>query len=206
MARQPDSRAAYFDAQFANDIDLWRYRTSWYEARKRALTLAALPRARYRYGFEPGCATGELSAALAQRCERLLCADFAPHALDAARRRLEPFPHVQVEALVMPHDWPSQRFDLVVVSEIAYYLDHDACHALADRACAALDADGTLLCCHWRHGGESWMLDGATVRQAFAAAALRASLHRVVHMEDADFSLDTWSRDPVSVARRERQA
>jgi SAM-dependent methyltransferase len=204
MNPQHASRADHFDAQFAQDIDPWRYRTSWYEARKRALTLAALPRAHYRRAFEPGCAIGELSAALAPRCDRLLSADFAPRAVEIAQRRLATFPHVQVERLAMPDDWPSGAFDLIVVSEIAYYLGKAGCTALAALATATLEADGTLVCCHWRHGGEAWMEDCANVHDIFVTHAKRASLHRVVHADDADFQLDVWSADPLSVARRER--
>ena len=204
MESTPSSFAGYFDAQFARDADPWRYRTSWYEARKRALTLAALPRDRYRRAFEPGCATGELSAALAPRCEALLCADFAPRAVQIARLRLAAFEHVRVERLAIPDEWPIGRFDLIVVSEIAYYVGEAGCPALAALATSTLEADGTLACCHWRHGGEAWMLDSGDVHDIFASQAQRAALHRVVHTEDADFLLDVWSADPLSVARRER--
>lgn len=201
---QPTSLAEYFDGQFAVDPDPWRYRTSWYEARKRAMLLASLPRVRYRRAFEPGCATGELSAALATRSDALLSADFAPRAVHTARMRLAPFAQVQIECLAMPDDWPSGRFDLIVVSEMAYYLGAEGCAALASLATDSLDADGTLVCCHWRHGGEAWMLDPADVHETFALAAKRASLHQVARVEDADFLLDVWSADPLSVARRER--
>ncbi|PLZ04004.1 SAM-dependent methyltransferase [Burkholderia sp. WAC0059] len=205
---EPDAErvAARFDACFATQADPWRYRTSWYEARKRALLLAALPKPHFRSAFEPGCANGELSAALAPRCERLLCADFAPHALAAARRRLAPFPHVRVEARTLPRDWPDGRFDLVIVSEIAYYLDAVHCAALARRACAALEADGVLACCHWRHGASDFRLDCAGVHAAFVALARSAALRQVIHAEDADFMLDVWSADPLTVAQRERRA
>lgn len=198
------SRADHFDAQFAHDADPWRYRTSWYEARKRALTLAALPRSHYRRAFEPGCAGGELSAALAPRCGQLLCADFAPRAVEIARSRLVPFPHAHVEQRTMPDDWPAGRFDLIVVSEIAYYLGETGCATLAAHATASLEADGTLLCCHWRHGGEAWMVDSARVHDVFARQATRASLRPVLHAQDADFLLDVWSADRLSVSRRER--
>ena len=71
---RPD-QPAYFDAMFAKSNDPWKFRSRWYERRKRALTLACLPSARYAHGFEPGCANGELSACLATRCDRLLVSD-----------------------------------------------------------------------------------------------------------------------------------
>ena len=47
----------------------------WYERRKRARSLAALPQERYRRGFEPGCAVGALTVGLAGRCDELLAVD-----------------------------------------------------------------------------------------------------------------------------------
>ena len=51
-----DSR--YFEGLFARDQDPWAFRQRWYEQRKRAITLASLPRRHYRSIFEPGCANG----------------------------------------------------------------------------------------------------------------------------------------------------
>jgi len=187
-----DARARYFDAKFAADDDPWRYRDSWYERRKRDLVLAALPRERYRRAFEPGCANGELSARLAPRCEQLLSADFAPAALALARRRVARYPQVRVERRAMPDDWPAGRFDLIVISEFAYYLSGAQCAALAGAACASLDAGGTLLGCHWRHGGEAWMLDARDVRACFDA---QAGLRAQTRIDDRDFLLDVWIRE-----------
>ena len=68
---------AHFEALFTSSNDPWGFRTRWYEARKRSLTLACLPHQRYASGFEPGCANGELSAVLAERCDHLLVCDGA---------------------------------------------------------------------------------------------------------------------------------
>ena len=43
---------ACFDAMFAKSDDPWKFRSRWYERRKRALTLACLPFGRYVYGFQ----------------------------------------------------------------------------------------------------------------------------------------------------------
>ncbi|HTH61149.1 MAG TPA: SAM-dependent methyltransferase [Paraburkholderia sp.] len=200
----PAARSRYFDDKFARDDDPWRYRDSWYERRKRDLVLAALPRARYRRAFEPGCANGELSAQLAPRCEQLLSADFAPTALALAERRVAGYAHVRVECRAMPDDWPAAHFDLIVISEFAYYLSPEQCTTLADAACASLDVGGTLLCCHWRHGGEAWMLDPAAVHAQFD---VRAELRAQTHIADRDFLLDVWTRDdPSGAAQAERRA
>ncbi|WP_246795050.1 SAM-dependent methyltransferase [Burkholderia perseverans] len=183
----------HFEAMFAQHADPWHYRTSWYEARKRALMLAALPRQHYRRGFEPGCANGELSAWLAPRCETLRCADFAPSAAALARERLAGFAQAAVEVLTMPDDWPEDRFDLIVISEFAYYLDAARCARLARLACEALDTDGTLACCHWRHGADDMRLTGDAVHALFARAARSAGLHALTRVADADFLLDIWS-------------
>ena len=47
---------SYFDELFQGNDDPWAFKQRWYERRKRALTLAALPRERYASVFEPGCA------------------------------------------------------------------------------------------------------------------------------------------------------
>src|ERR1700712_2065045 len=75
MSAKPIPGPAYFDAMFQASADPWKYKERWYEERKRALTLACLPQRRYASGYEPGCANGELSAALAGRCDRLLISD-----------------------------------------------------------------------------------------------------------------------------------
>jgi len=46
----------YFDQLYAGTDDPWGLTSRWYEQRKYALTLAALPNRSYARGFEPGCA------------------------------------------------------------------------------------------------------------------------------------------------------
>lgn len=193
-------RAGYFDKLFAGDDDPWQYRDRWYERRKRAVTLAALPRERYRRGFEPGCANGELSAALAQRCDRLTCSDISARAVALARQRLLPYPWVDVEQRGVPGHWPAGDFDLLVISEMAYYLDSAALRTLIAQACACLAPDGSLVVCHWRHPIEPWALSAQGVHDAFAAAP---GLYRVSAHAEEDFLLDVFSPDRRSVARRE---
>jgi SAM-dependent methyltransferase len=194
------SLSAHFDALYRASDDPWGLRDRWYEQRKRALVLAALPHRRYANAFEPGCANGELSAALAPRCDALRASDANPAAVALARQRLAGMPQVRVEQRSMPDDWPDERFDLIVVSELAYYLRPPALRILLARAAAALTPEGTLLACHWRRSVET---DGQTGDSVHALCEAVSGLHRLLHHEEADFILDAWSPDPRSVAERE---
>ncbi|MBB5639980.1 bifunctional PIG-L family deacetylase/class I SAM-dependent methyltransferase [Cryobacterium roopkundense] len=80
--------APFFDQLYRGESDPWGVETRWYEERKRALTLAALPRQRFRSALELGCSTGVLTVELAARCDELLAVDSAEQALEIARARL----------------------------------------------------------------------------------------------------------------------
>lgn len=189
-----------FDRMFEASEDPWGFRTRWYEARKRAITLASLPDAHYQNAYEPGCANGELAAALAPRCASLRVSDGAQGAVALARVRLAGFPQVQVAQEWLPEDWPSQCFDLIVLSEMGFYLSETALATLAAKAKASLAAAGTLLACHWRHPVDGFVLDGDAVHTILNR---QLGLHRLVHHEERDFVLAVWSADARSVARRE---
>ena len=190
----------YFDGLFAGNDDPWSFRQRWYEQRKRAITLAALPRPHYRAIFEPGCANGELSAALAGRCDRLLCYDTAAAAVNLARTRLSLFDHAEIRQGRLPQDWPNEQFDLIVLSEVGYYLDADDLTRLIEHAAQSLTADGQLLACHWRPP-----IDGCPLNARQVHYQLHEHLHlpRLVLHQEADFLLEVWSREPRSVASLE---
>lgn len=192
----------YFDDLYAHDDDPWRYRTSWYERRKRELLLASLPRERYASAFEPACSNGELSAQLALRCDRLLVCDVTRSAVSIARERLADAPNVTVETRSVPDDWPAQRFDLLVISELAYYLSSELTATLAERAWASLADEGTLVAGHWRHPFEGQLQSADAVHACFNALFHRQGARIVQHAEP-DFYLDVWSKDGRSVGERE---
>lgn len=189
-----------FDRMFAESDDPWGFRARWYEHRKRALMLASLPRRRYRTGFEPGCANGETTVALADRCDTLLAVDGCARAVELARRRLHARAGVRVEQMWVPAQWPASVFDLIVVSELAYYLTASGCAQLADAAIGALAPGGHLVCCHWRPPIAGCALDGDAVHAIFEG---RVPLPGVATYRDADFCLAVWSADATSVAARE---
>lgn len=185
-----------FDTVHARSEDPWEYTTSWYEHRKRALTLAALPGRSYSAGLEIGCSIGTLSAELAERCGSFLAVDASSAALAHAARRLAHLPAARTRHLTVPQDWPEGAFDLIVVSEVGYYLSPEELAALFERVEATLLPGGTLALCHWRHPIEGWELDGDTVHAA-ARRQLRwadAGLYR-----ERDFVLEVF-RAPEPLA------
>ena len=191
---------AYFDSMFVAKADPWSYKTRWYEARKRDLTLACLPSARHAAGYEPGCANGELSAALAQRCDRLLISDGSAEAIAAARHRTRHLPHVEARQAWLPAQWPDERFDLIVISEWAYYLGADELDALALKIEASLLPGGTLLACHWRWPIPGSVFNGDAVHRRLGE---RLGWPSLLGVQDGDFRLDVWSPDARTVAQRE---
>ncbi|MDH5824082.1 SAM-dependent methyltransferase [Luteimonas sp. RD2P54] len=189
----------YFEALHAHD-DPWGYRSRWYEARKRALLLASLPRERFARGWELGCANGELTAALAPRCATLLATDLSARAVAAARVRTGALPQVEVRQAAHPRQWPAGRFDLIVFGEVGYYLDAEALDLTVARLRDSLDHDGVLIACHWLAPFDAAPLDGRSVHARIARGFDRAASFGY---EDGDVLLEGWSVAPGSVAQRE---
>ena len=177
-----------FDAVHSRSEDPWGYTTSWYERRKRALTLSALPRENYLSGLEIGCSIGTLTAELATRCTSLLAVDASSTALEFAARRLASFPGVSTRQLTLPADWPGGSYDLVVVSEVGYYLSPAEFELLLQRIQESMPPGGTLMLCHWRHPVSGWELDGDSVH-ALARNRLRWPTSGLY--QERDFVLET---------------
>lgn len=189
---------AYFEALYRDSEDPWSFRTRWYEARKRSLVLAALLSPRYRSAFEPGCSNGTLTAALADRCDRLVAMDVSPAALAAVPRDLGA--RVDLRQGSVPVDWPEGRFDLVVLSEVGYYLDHPDCTELMQRATAS---SAEILCIHWRHRVGDYPLTGDEVHLLLGEVARRRGWTQMMEHQEPDFVLEIWAADRRSVAQRE---
>ncbi|MFE4541771.1 PIG-L family deacetylase [Arthrobacter sp. NPDC056727] len=187
--RRARDAEAVFDALHRSAEDPWRYQDSWYEQRKRSLTLAALPEQKYDAGLEAGCSIGTLGEELAKRCGRLLAVDASGTAVARAAERLARYPGAEARQLTLPEQWPDGSFDLIVLSEMGYYLAPAELEELFTRISTSLAPGGTLLLCHWRHPVSGWELDGDAVH-ALARSHLRwpsASFYR-----ERDFVLETF--------------
>ena len=198
----------YFDDMYAAAPDPWRLRTRWYEARKYAISVAMLPRQRYRDAFEPGCSVGVLTRLLAPRCDRLLSCDVAEAAVAAATEQTARCPNVTVQRRAIPRDWPPGRLDLIVFSEFLYYFAGTDLDDVLGLGLAALRPGGTLLAVHWRHPVAEYPRGGDEVHKELGA---QPGLALLADHTERDFLAQVFIRAggepdgaaPASVAQAE---
>ncbi len=154
---------AEFEARYRADPDPWKYISSDYERQKYEATLAACGLGPFAHALELGGSIGVFSELLAPRCERLTTIDAAPTAVAAARRRLAGVPHVDVILGEIPGALPEARLDLVVASEILYYLTASELARTLGRLEASTLPGARLVAVHWRPAGPERPLDAEQV-------------------------------------------
>ncbi|MET1025064.1 MAG: class I SAM-dependent methyltransferase [Pseudoxanthomonas sp.] len=191
--------AAYFEDIHA-DVDPFGYRSRWYEARKRQVLLATLPRPRFARAWELGCSNGELTAALSSRCASLLATDISANAVRLARERTHGLAGVHVQRMSHPAQWPTGNFELIVMSEVGYYMTPAALADTVDRLRDALEPGGILVACHWLHPFAEAPQDG---RQVHAYLAETLGVAPLCGYEDRDFLLEAWGGGAASIAQLE---
>jgi len=182
---------AEFEARYRADPDPWGYTTSEYERRKYEATLAACGEGPFADALELGASIGVFSSLLAPRCERLTTIDAAPTAVAAACRRLAGAPHVDVILGEIPDAIPVRRFDLVVASEILYYLTASELARTAERLEPVMVAGARLVAIHWRPAGPERPLDA---EQVHAILLRQPWLAPLASGGTADYLLDVLER------------
>lgn len=180
----------YFASMYDRHEDPWDFDGSWYERRKFGVTLASLQSPHYGTIFEPGCANGALTAMLAGRCDRLVATELLPAVAERARLRLRDRGHVTVECRAFPAWWPDGPIDLLVLSEIGYYL-HDAGRRVAVAAMRDALADGGEVVAVHYTGRTDYPMRGADVSRWLDGLH---DLERTVQHDDVDFELGVWRR------------
>ncbi len=181
----------YFTARYSSTDDPWGFDERWYERRKYAVTLASLPRHRYRRAYEPGCANGALTELLAPRCDRLVASELVEKVADRARRRLKPHANVDIATDAFPEYWPPGGGDLLVLSEVAYYLTDRGVFAAGEGIRSWLEPLGDVIAVHYT-GATDYPRPGWAVVEWLDGLPF---LNRRVHHLDQDFELAVWRRD-----------
>ena len=153
--RKPPNRE-YFENVYKQSSDPYDYETSSFNHRKYERTIEVLEHRRYHRVLEAGCSIGTFTAMLAPLCDEVLATDISEKAVITARERLADFPHVCVEQRTLPEETPKGPFDLIVASDILYYMPRDVILATLRRFEEVLAPGGALLAFHgrwhsWRH-------------------------------------------------------
>jgi predicted TPR repeat methyltransferase len=174
LSRPPD----YFERLYAANPDPWDFETSAYEQEKYAATIAALEGRRFVNALEIGCSIGVLTARLAACCDRLLAVDVVDTALAKARARCAGFANVTFENRRLPRDWPAGAFDLIVVSEVLYFLNREDIDLCATRAAVSLTPGGYALLVNYTEAIDE-PCNGDEAAERFIAASRLAPVGHV---------------------------
>ena len=199
------SIAPDFEEMYTADPDPWEVATSWYERRKTQVLLACLRRQPYGTVWDVGCGTGDLTALLAARSDRVVATDATERACELTRTRCATESGVVVERSALPLPPEALRgrpADLVVLSEVLYYLPEADRHAAADTLAAACAPEGDIVAVHWSATTEGASVSGIGAHRDLDRALIERGWWRLVAHRDVEFTLTLWSRDmPATIGR-----
>jgi hypothetical protein len=180
-----------FEARYRADPDPWGYVASEYERCKYAATLDACGPGPFSCALELGGSIGVFSTMFAPRCERLVTVDVSPTAVGHARKRLAAHPNVKTIVGAIPAAVPRLPFDLVVASEILYYLSDDELAGTLSLLAGTMLAGARLVAVHWRPRGRERPRDAEQAHDALAATSW---LTRVDQGGTDDYLLEVFRR------------
>jgi peptidoglycan/xylan/chitin deacetylase (PgdA/CDA1 family)/2-polyprenyl-3-methyl-5-hydroxy-6-metoxy-1,4-benzoquinol methylase len=163
--------------------DPWGY-TSPYEQRKYEHTLAVLPERPIQRALELACAEGHFTVLLAPRVGELVAADIAQQALDRARERCAAYANVSYVQLDLRKQPVPGRFDLIVCSEVLYFVGNRfGLSAVARKLADALEPGGHLLMAHANVVVDDASSTGFEWAVGFGAKAIGETFSRLPSLE-----------------------
>jgi SAM-dependent methyltransferase len=155
-----------FERHYEASADPWGYRTSEYERAKYEATIAALPERVLGRVLEVGCSIGVFTRLLAERCEQLVAVDFSARAIELAREQLHDLTNVELEQASFPEQARPGEWDVVVCSEVLYYLDAPTFAEAVKWLRARLEHGACVLAVSWRGEGVEEPLSGDEAHDA----------------------------------------
>jgi len=197
MSERKTLMPEYFDKVYAANDDPWDFASSEYEAGKYHTTLAALPRENYQNAFEIGCSIGVLTEQLARRCDKLLAIDVSEKALEQAKKRCANLPNVRLRLMSIPNEFPDEIFDLILISEVGYYLAPADWLAAISKIFAGLAEDGQVALVHWTPPVHDYPQTGDAIHDSFAEFAT-GKMRNLKSFRKEKYRLDVWEKIAVS--------
>jgi SAM-dependent methyltransferase len=182
--------ADFFEAKYKDSPDPWNFARSAYEQHRYDEIIKSLGERHFHRAFEPGCSIGVLTERLAAICDQVYATDISATAITRARARCSGQLGVFIEEGSLTDSLPSAVFDLIVLSEVGYYLDSRALVALARNLTDCLTPDGVILAAHWLGTSNDHVLTGDQVHDILSA---NLGLERIHSHRYEGFRLDLWS-------------
>lgn len=147
---QPESAydRAHFERFYAQP-DPWGMTTSENERAKYALTLDMCEAGPFDRALEIGCGEGSFTVLLAPRCRSLLALEISSRAVRRAQERLARHEWVSVRRATLPADYPDERFDLIVASDVLYYWTNEDLRRTIPLIEDSLSVGGRLVTLHY---------------------------------------------------------
>lgn len=183
----------YFEDVYAANDDPWNFAASEYEAEKYAATLAALPAEFYQNAFEIGCSIGVLTEKLAARCGKLLSVDVSEKALAQARKRCAGLSQVTFKKMSVPQEFPAEMFDLILISEVGYYLAAEDWDRTIEKIFAQSAAKGQIALVHWLPPVADYPQTGDEVHDSFAEF-VGDKMRNLYEKRAENYRLDVWEK------------
>jgi phosphoglycolate phosphatase-like HAD superfamily hydrolase len=191
-AQKSSLPASYFEALYCTDADPWKFETSEYEINKYQATLDALPK-QYNNAFEIGGSIGVLTEKLADKCKSLLSVDASKIAQAQAIERCKHLSQVRFEVMFLPQQFPEEMFDLILVSEVGYYLSWEDLIKTRQLLIEHLEPGGHLLLVHWTLFAQDYPLNGNQVHDAFMELTPN-KLRHLKGQREVEYRLDLFER------------
>jgi SAM-dependent methyltransferase len=145
--RPRDYDRFYFETVYAGHVDPWSL-ASEPERRKHAETLSVLGDRRFDRVLEVGCGEGLLTNMLSSLATELVAVDISQIALDRAAAACAGLENISFQRLDIVEDPLPAGFDLVVCSEVLYYVGVEDLPAVTAKIVDALVPGGLLLDAH----------------------------------------------------------
>jgi protein-L-isoaspartate O-methyltransferase len=184
---------SYFEDMYQQDPDPWDFETSDYEAQKYQTTINSLPKTHYNNALELGGSIGVLTALLAQHCDSLLSIDVSETAQQKAIARCQDLPQVRFKIAQVPQDFPNETFDLILVSEVGYYLSWSDLNQTQQLIIKYLNKGGHLLLVHWTLYAKDYPLTGDEVHDSFLQLPA-TDLKHLTGLRQERYRLDLFER------------
>jgi len=157
-----------FERLYEASTDPWRYLDSDYEHEKYTRTLRALPNRPLGAVLELGSSIGVFTERLATRCEQVVAMDFSTRAIRLAQTRLREHENVRLVLGSFPEETPQGKWDVVLCSEVLYYLDEPTLRAAVVWLEGQLNAGACVVAVSWRGPGRTEPLRGDDVHDLVA--------------------------------------